>query len=101
DFNGPNAYSQILLVNDISAQRTFDHCAHILYAGVQIDHGWVQMLSPRKRQQLTSQSFSPLGSGLYCFDGARQFWIEQAFEQLRATANDHQQVIEVVRNAAC
>ena len=59
------------------------------------------MLASRKRQQLTSQSFTPLGSGLYCFDGTRQFWIEQALEQLRATANDHQQVVEVVCNAAC
>src|SRR6516225_7585377 len=55
---------------------------------------------PGERQQLARQAFSTLGCGLYSFDGPWQFRIKQAREDLGTTANDHQQIVEVVRDAA-
>src|SRR6516165_4977285 len=58
------------------------------------------MLASRKREQLTCERFTAFGGALQGFDGPRQLRIEQAFEQLRAAADDHQQIVEIVRDAA-
>ena len=49
---------------------------------------------------MPGQAFAALGRGLDRLDGARQFRIEQALEGLRIAADDHQQIVEVVRDAA-
>ena len=58
------------------------------------------MLAAGERQQLPGQAFAALGRRLDRLDGARQFRIEQPLEGLGVAADDHQQIVEVVRDAA-
>ena len=69
-------------------------------AGAEIDDGGAEMLAAGKCQQLTGQAFAALGRRLDRLDGPRQFRIEQPLEDLGVAADDHQQIVEVVGDAA-
>ena len=49
---------------------------------------------------MAGQAFAAFGRGLDGLDRSRQFRVEQAFEGLGIAADDHQQIVEVVRDAA-
>ena len=99
-FTGQTLGFALLVVDDVAAQRTFDHRPHVADAGVQIDHGRGQVLAAGEGQQLPGQAFAALGRGLDGLDRARQFRVEQPLEGLRIAADDYQQVVEVVGDAA-
>ena len=58
------------------------------------------MLAAGERQQLPGQAFAALGRRLDRLDGPRQFRVEQPLEGLGVAADDHQQIVEVVGDAA-
>ena len=58
------------------------------------------MLAPGESQQLARQALAAFGRRLDRLDGPRQFRIEQALEGLGVAADDHQQIVEVVGDAA-
>ncbi len=58
------------------------------------------MLAAGKSEQLTGQAFAAFGGCLYGLDCQWQFRIEQALEGLRVAADNHQKIVEVVRDAS-
>ena len=100
DFDRPHRRIDLFVVDDVAAQRAFDHRPHVPDAGIQIDDRRAEMLAAGKRQQLTGQAFAALGRRLDRLDGPRQFRIEQPLEGLGVAADDHQQIVEVVGDAA-
>ncbi|GCC47009.1 hypothetical protein chiPu_0031255, partial [Chiloscyllium punctatum] len=58
------------------------------------------MLMTREGQQLAREALAAFGRGLDGFDCFGQFRIKQAREDLGAASDDHQQIVEVVRNPA-
>ena len=63
--------------------------------------GRIDVLAAREGQQLPGQRRAALRRELYGFGSARGSWVVgKLFQRLDVSAHDHQQVVEVVRDAA-
>ena len=67
----------------------------------QIDHHRHQLLAAGEGQQLPSEPFAAIGGGADRFDRLHIFLLAQpALQDLRVAGHDHQQIVEVVGDAA-
>ena len=78
-------------------------CRDAVDALAQIDHHGIEALPAREGEQLPRQVLAALGGGLDRFErlnDPRLVRLEAALQDLRVAADDHQQVVEIVRDAA-
>ena len=86
---------------DVVAQRAREHVLEFGEPLAEIDHRGGEHLSARKCEQLPRETFAPASRVHDHVDDPTVLFRGQiAAQALRAAADDHQQIIEVVRDAA-
>ena len=74
---------------------------HRFHALLEIGDDRVERLASRERQQLPRQALAAVGGRVHRVDRLQMLGIGQsATQKLRVTADDHQQIVEVVGDAA-
>ena len=74
---------------------------HSVDAFLEVGDDGVERLASRERQELTRQALAAIGGRMHRVDRLQMLGIGQsAAQKLRVTADDHQEIVEVVRNAA-
>ena len=86
---------------DVAAQRAADHLLDFGQPLGEIDHRRREHLPPRKCEELAGQALAALGGGGDHVEKARLLRLGHVAPQpLHAPAHDHQQIVEIVRDAA-
>ena len=86
---------------NVAAQGADQHLVHGLDALLEVGDHRVERLASRERQQLARKAFAAIGGRMDRVDRLQVLGIgEPAAQQLRVAADDHQQIVEVVGDAA-
>ncbi len=89
------------LDGDIVAERAAEHVLELGKPLGQIDHGGSEHLPAREREQLTREALAAIGRVRDHVEQTRVFFRAQIAPQpLHAATHDHQEIVEVMRDAA-
>ena len=103
---GSTLIAQLLLRNrdldgDVAAQRPVEHLLELGKPLREIDHRRGEHLPARECEQLAGEAFAARGRVRDHVEQPRMLFVGQVAPQaLHAAADDHQQIVEVVRDAA-
>ena len=101
DLDRPDVVRDIAFELNVSAQRADQHLVHGLDAFLEVGDDGIERLAARERQQLARQALAAIGGRVHRLDRLQMLGIgEPAAQKLRMAADDHQEVVEVVRDAA-
>ena len=101
DLDRPDIRRDVALELHVAAQRADQHLVHGLDAFLEVGDHRVERLASRERQQLARQALAAIGGRVDRVDRLQMLRIgEPAAQKLRMAADDHQEIVEVVRDAA-
>src|SRR5882724_11099808 len=88
---------------DVFANQTRNELAHFFDDGIQIHRARLQHLHPAESEKLTRQRSCAIRRSINLFNLARDVicWWQNIQQQFRVALDHHQQIVEVVRDAAC
>ena len=101
DDDRPDVIRDMHLYLDVSAQRAVQHRTHPFQVGRHVDRFRIDRAAPREGQQMPRQPGASGDSAVHRFEHARIRRLAGGeLEQLKAAAEDREQVVEIVRDAA-
>ena len=101
DLDRPDIGRDVAFELNVSAQRADQHLVHGLDAFLEVGDDRIERLASRERQQLARQALAAIGGRMHGVDRLQMLRVgEPAAQQLRVAADDHQQIVEIVGDAA-